>query len=299
MKRLWKGILVFLVLCMAAAAMPVYAQEGDLELGVAATIDGTKVSFWQESTEVEDGVMYAVYYSFDENGVEQYKLRIGLALGIGEGSYQKSGGVETEPRFVVSFITDPDAGISSGYCLSSYETDYIRNSSYELTITDSDSLSGHYHGTFEGTAVLWKGSSQMEITDVEFDMVKNQVSPNYGNGGASASGTNNSPVGNSGGAAAEIPSADSDTCPKCDGRGSCSKCGGLGEDICSCLGGSCPSCSGFGYKSMFTSDGIEYRDCSTCGGSGFHARCNGTGFLECTLCNGTGTCSYCGGTGDR
>lgn len=100
------------------------------------------------------------------------------------------------------------------------------------------------------------------------------------------------PSGNSGG--------NSNTeCTYCGGRGTCDKCGGLGEDLCTCLGGSCPTCSGMGHKMVYTRDGYEYRDCRTCGGSGMHERCDGTGFLTCTLCHGTGDCTYCNGTGER
>lgn len=91
----------------------------------------------------------------------------------------------------------------------------------------------------------------------------------------------------------------SSKCNYCDGSGYCDKCGGLGEDLCSCLGGSCPSCSGIGHKMVYTKDGYKYPDCKTCGGSGNHQRCNGTGFLKCTRCDGTGVCPYCDGTGEK
>lgn len=281
--------------------MPVCAQEEELQMGVTATVDDTELTFWQEGTKMEDGEMYADYVLFDENGAERYKLRIVVKAGIPEGFYKKTSGTGSDPRFLFSLITDPASGVDSAYCLSNYETEYIRNSSYELTVTESDSLSGRYHGTFEGTAVLWKGTAQVEITDAEFDIVANSTSPNYGNGGGAVSDRNDgakigSGDGTSGG---NTVAADSNACTRCDGSGICSNCGGTGEDLCSCLGGSCPTCSGIGHKMVYTSDGLEFRDCRTCGGTGFHERCGGTGFLECTRCDGTGICTYCNGTGER
>ncbi len=88
-------------------------------------------------------------------------------------------------------------------------------------------------------------------------------------------------------------------CTYCGGSGYCDKCDFLGEDLCTCNGGSCPSCSGIGHRSVYTKDGYKYPDCRTCGGSGLHERCNGTGFITCTRCDGTGACPYCNGTGER
>lgn len=141
----------------------------------------------------------------------------------------------------------------------------------------------------QGFTHLGKGTTGTKVYQTS-DILENNVN----NSPVQSSGTGENP--NSGVTkSVEI----SNECTYCDGSGYCDKCGGLGEDLCNCLGGACPSCSGMGHRAVYTKDGYEYPDCRTCGGSGFHDRCNGTGFITCTMCDGTGVCPYCDGTGER
>ncbi len=97
-----------------------------------------------------------------------------------------------------------------------------------------------------------------------------------------------------------------DECAICEGTGMCGHCDygmctycDFGQKECYCLFGDCSVCDGMGYFSYYDYEyGIEYRDCSSCYGTGMHDYCYGTGFLDCAVCGGTGYCTICYGLGD-
>lgn len=89
-------------------------------------------------------------------------------------------------------------------------------------------------------------------------------------------------------------------CPKCDGSGNCTNCGGTGKVDCdNCDGsGRCPHCDGWGEVDCQRCDGTGIITCPDCGGQKV---------IECPSCNGEGvtvnsegeteTCHVCGGKG--
>lgn len=287
------------------------AENEEPQMYIKATIDGTELVFWQKEAALSwsgSGNIIGDYISFDEDGEEKYELRICLDPETEATTYTRGKDEPNDVAFAVYLHFAPDFSVDDCYGMVNFEASILYNDcSYTVTVTEADALNRHYHGTFSGVMTLHEGSTQLEVTDGEFDLVYGQVSPYYeSHGDTSVSAGNADSSGSSSGNSSGSASASStggssspEACTHCDGSGLCSKCDGSGDTLCSCLGGICGACNGQGHKMLYTADGYEYRTCTTCGGSGIHASCNGTGLLTCTLCDGSGFCTYCNGTGER
>lgn len=275
MKKLL-SLVMTLMLALSAftcASAAVSEDALDMESNTAYLLIGENEYFLEltdASYETEDGAIAAMYV--DSTG--EHALVVVMSEDIDLDVYDDVN--ESVDVFACLFVEE-GVNYHSGVCSSSaagegYGVDLL------MTVVDEN---GRYQGIFAGRTYCEENGAYNDVAGV-FDFC-------ISDGGNTAS-----------------TAVHEDKCSICDGSGLCGHCDygmctycDFGQKECYCLFGDCSVCDGMGYFSYYDYEyGIEYRDCSSCYGTGMHDYCNGTGFLDCAVCGGTGYCTICYGLGD-
>ena len=258
-----------------------------------ATINGERITFYLKEADLDDwlGKSYTVAIGYFVSYYPDGKIRSGITIQLPE-DIDSNKTVTNSSKDVYKFTyytgrRDAKNWESPAYRLwrgKMYNDDnHIKYGSFRLVTGSCDG--SHYSGTldctltaapFKGSDYQYDGSDTITIEDIEFDYRIGAVHDVYEELGMSLTGK-------SSGGSNVVPGSNytDEACLYCDGIG-WTECG-----VCDTFG-QCQACDGFGHYTRIGINGLEFINCSLCGGSGACSMCGYSGFLTCIICGGTG-----------
>ncbi len=253
---------------------PASTDYDNVEMGdnmLQASVDGTKMTFYLESTNAAYDGYELTYISFTPEGKARYRIYLRIPLRATAGSYSNSKGKAC--YFSVETRYNEEEGLwGDSYRMVHHGSSVKGIGTYSLTL-DSDmgfeysEGSGSFEAEMEGFSTATKGMG-MSVTDGVFRYKKgetHQVVQDWQSG---------SLAGSSGGWVDPYAGTDKQE------KKTCSKCGGNGRIICSYCDGAgtlLQRKEGVNLGSGSTGYTVEV-DCRACNG----------GYIKCSRCGGSG-----------